>query len=65
MKQINSYTQFEGINMTSISEILYEDAIRYLESLDHEEIIELAQEHRTTKRLLEAEKRQLPVAMEE
>ena len=51
--------------MTTISEILYEDAIRYLETLDHEEIIELAQEHRTKKRVLEAEKLQLPLVMGE
>lgn len=42
--------------MTTISEILLEDAWRYLKSLKNEEIIELADEHRRASRYLAANK---------
>ena len=40
--------------MSQIKDILYEDSIKYLKLLDHDELIELVREHRTVKRTLEA-----------
>ena len=40
--------------MTTIKEVLYEDSLKYLHSLDREQLIELVQEHRSVKRTLAA-----------
>ena len=51
--------------MSQITEILYQDCWKYLEQLDHEELIELVQEHRQVKRILESSKgKSLPVKIE-
>jgi len=40
--------------MSQITDILYEDALKYLEQLPREELISVVQEHRTVARTLAA-----------
>ena len=42
--------------MSQITDILYEDALKYLEQLPKEELISVVQEHRTVARTIAASK---------
>jgi hypothetical protein len=51
--------------MSTISEILYEDAWRYLKELKKEELIDLVNEHRTTSRYLSASNSKPSISLDE